>query len=67
MLLVVDGANVGCAYGQENGRPGVFFARGVWLCVEFWKRQGVPAAQIAVTLNENRCGTDASLRCVTCE
>jgi len=90
-LLVVDGANVGCAFGSENGRramlhagmrerrscpvahtplvplctptapkkcvhcrPGVFCARGVWLCVDFWRRQGVDSASVAVTLNENR-------------
>ncbi|KAL1520757.1 hypothetical protein AB1Y20_022323 [Prymnesium parvum] len=54
VLIVIDGANVGFTYGNENGRPGVFCARGVWLCFEFWRRQGVQEEHIAVTLNENR-------------
>ena len=50
LQLVVDGANVGWAFGSANGGCG-FCADGMLHCVEYWRAKGVRPEAIAVVLH----------------
>ena len=50
LQLVVDGANVGWAFGGANGGWG-FCAEGMLHCVEYWRAKGVRPEAIAVVLH----------------
>mmetsp|Transcript_14624 Transcript_14624/g.24358 ORF Transcript_14624/g.24358 Transcript_14624/m.24358 type:complete len:509 (-) Transcript_14624:102-1628(-) len=51
LKLVLDGANIAFSHGEAN-QVRQFSARGIWLCVEFWRRKrAVPLQAISVTLN----------------
>jgi len=50
LQLVVDGANVGWAFGSANGWS-AFCAQGVLHCVEYWRGKGVRPEAIAVVLH----------------
>ena len=50
LQLVVDGANVGWAFGGANGGWG-FCADGMLHCVEYWRAKGVRPEAIAVVLH----------------
>ena len=55
LRLLIDGANVAFKYGEANGRPGRFCARGIALAVEYARAHLQLADDaIGVILNENR-------------
>ena len=55
LQLVVDGANVGWAFGNANGWS-VFCADGVLHCVEYWRAKGVTLT-LTLTLTRTRTRT----------
>ena len=57
LQLVVDGANVGWAFGGANGDYG-FSSDGMLHCVEYWRGKGVRPEAIAVVLHSRYYAPD---------